>query len=84
MNNGELIPIYASSVIFLNVSTYDIYLIIVAAGILISSILGIYNAVKSNQKPTIDNTTADSLKKIDEELKNKDKDKGDNDSNIVE
>ena len=83
MNNGELIPIYASSVIFLNVSTYDIYLIIVAAGILISSILGIYNAVKSNQKPTIDNTTADSLKKIDEELK-KDKDKGNNDSNIIE
>ena len=77
MNNGELIPIYASSVIFLNFSTYDIYLIIVAAGILISSILGIYNAVKSNQKPTIDNTTADSLKKIDEELK-KDKDKEDN------
>ena len=77
MNNGDLIPIYASSVIFLNVSTYDIYLIIVAAGILISSILGIYNAVKSNQKPTIDNTTADSLKKIDEELK-KDKDKEDN------
>ena len=74
MNNGELIPIYASSVIFLNVSTYDIYLIIVAAGILISSFLGIYNAVKSNQKPTIDNTTADSLKKIDEELKSKNND----------
>ena len=73
MHNSDLIPIYASSTIFLNVSTYDVYLIIVAAGILISSVLGIYNAVKSNQKPTIDNTTVDELKKIDEELKNKDK-----------
>ena len=81
MNNGELIPIYASSVIFLNVSTYDIYLIIVAAGILISSILGIYNAVKSNQKPTIDNTTADSLKKIDEELKDQNDDNKSDESN---
>lgn len=78
MNSNELTPLFASTLLVGGISTYDIYLIIVAAGILISSIISIYNAVKSNQKPTIDQTTADSLKKIDEELKNKDKDQDKN------
>ena len=52
----------------------DIYLIIVGISILVSTIIAIINAIKSNKSITIDKSTQDQLKQIDEQL-NKDNDK---------
>ena len=52
----------------------DIYLIIVGISILVSTIIAIINAIKSNKSIAIDKTTQDQLKQIDEQL-NKDNDK---------
>ena len=52
----------------------DIYLIIVGISILVSTIIAIINAIKSNKSITIDKTTQEQLKSIDEQL-NKDNDK---------
>ena len=52
----------------------DIYLIIVGISILVSTIIAIINAIKSNKSITIDKSTQDQLKSIDEQL-NKDNDK---------
>ena len=49
----------------------DIYLIIVGISILVSTIIAIINAIKSNKSITIDKTAQDQLKSIDEQL-NKD------------
>ena len=49
----------------------DIYLIIVGISILVSTIIAIINAIKSNKSITIDKSTQDQLKSIDEQL-NKD------------
>ena len=49
----------------------DIYLIIVGISILVSTIIAIINAIKSNKSITIDKTTQEQLKSIDEQL-NKD------------
>ena len=51
----------------------EIYLIIVGISILVSTIIAIINAIKSGKTPTIDKTTQDQLKDIDEQLNNKDK-----------
>ena len=51
----------------------DIYLIIVGISILVSTVIAIINAIKSNKTITIDKATQDQLKSIDEQL-NKDKD----------
>ena len=50
----------------------DIYLIIVGISILVSTIIAIINAVKSNKSITVDKSVQDQLKSIDEQL-NKDK-----------
>ena len=52
----------------------DIYLIIVGISILVSTIIAIINAIKSNKSITIDKSTQDQLKQIDEQL-NKDNNK---------
>ena len=52
----------------------DIYLIIVGISILVSTIIAIINAIKSNKSITINKSTQDQLKQIDEQL-NKDNDK---------
>lgn len=52
----------------------DIYLIIVGISILVSTIIAIVNAIKSNKSIDIDKTTQEELKKIDEELKENHKD----------
>ena len=52
----------------------DIYLIIVGISILVSTIIAIINAIKSNKSITIDKSTQNQLKSIDEQL-NKDNDK---------
>ena len=49
----------------------DVYLIIVGISILVSTIIAIINAIKSNKSITIDKSTQDQLKSIDEQL-NKD------------
>lgn len=75
MTNAEQVPLYASAILVGGISTYDVYLIVVAAGILISSIIAVYNAVKSNKNVTIDSSTLQQLKEIDEKLKeNKEED----------
>ena len=50
----------------------DIYLIIVGISILVSTIIAVINAIKSNKSITIDKSTQEQLKSIDEQL-NKDK-----------
>ena len=49
----------------------DVYLIIVGVSILVSTIIAVINAIKSNKTITIDKTTQDQLKDIDAQLKSK-------------
>ena len=70
MNNNTTC-LFAASTLALTFN--DIYLIIVGISILVSTILAIFNAIKSNKSITIDKSTQDQLKSIDEQL-NKDKD----------
>lgn len=49
----------------------DIYLIIVGISILVSTIIAIINAIKSNKSITVDKSVQDQLKDIDEQLKSK-------------
>lgn len=74
------ISLFGSAVVLTvgSISINDIYLIIVAFGILVSSILGIISAIKNNKKVDIDSTTYEQLKKIQEELdKNKEEESKD-------
>lgn len=50
----------------------DIYLIIVGISILVSTVIAIINAIKSNKSITVDKSVQEQLKDIDEQL-NKDK-----------
>ena len=68
MNNNTTC-LFAASTLALTFN--DIYLIIVGISILVSTILAIINAIKSNNSITIDKSTQDQLKSIDEQL-NKD------------
>ena len=69
MNNNTTCLIAAST---LPLTFNDIYLIIVGISILVSTIIAIINAIKSNKQVTIDKSTQEQLKDIDEQL-NKDK-----------
>ena len=70
MNNNTTLLACAS----LTALTFnDVYLIIVGVSILVSTIIAVINAIKSNKTITIDKTTQDQLKDIDEQLKSKDK-----------
>ena len=69
MNNNTTCLIAAST---LTLTFNDIYLIIVGISILVSTIIAIINAIKSNKQVTIDKSTQEQLKDIDEQL-NKDK-----------
>ena len=71
MNNNTTC-LFAASTLALTFN--DIYLIIVGISILVSTIIAIINAIKSNKSITIDKSTQDQLKSIDEQL-NKDNDK---------
>ena len=68
MNNNTTC-LFAASTLALTFN--DIYLIIVGISILVSTIIAIINAIKSNKSITIDKTTQEQLKSIDEQL-NKD------------
>ena len=67
MNNNTTC-LFAASTLALTFN--DIYLIIVGISILVSTILAIINAIKSNKTITIDKSTQDQLKQIDEQLNN--------------
>ncbi len=69
MNNNTTC-LFAASTLALTFN--DIYLIIVGISILVSTIIAIINAIKSNKSITIDKSTQEQLKSIDEQL-NKDK-----------
>ena len=64
------ITLFASTTV-LALTFNDIYLIIVGISILVSTIIAVINAIKSNKTPTIDKTTQDQLKDIDAQLKSK-------------
>ena len=69
MNNNTTLLACAS----LTALTFnDVYLIIVGISILVSTIIAVINAIKSNKTITIDKTTQDQLKDIDKQLNNKD------------
>lgn len=68
MNNNTTC-LFAASTLALTFN--DIYLIIVGVSILVSTILAIINAIKTNKSISIDKTTQDALKDIDSQL-NKD------------
>ncbi len=70
MNNN--VTLCASATV-LALTFNDIYLIIVGISILVSTIIAIVNAIKSNKEITIDKTTQEQLKKIDEELSKSEK-----------
>ena len=70
MNNNTTC-LFAASTLALTFN--DIYLIIVGISILVSTVIAIINAIKSNKTITIDKSTQEQLKDIDEQL-NKDKD----------
>ena len=77
---NDNVSLFGSAVVLTvgSISINDIYLIIVAFGILVSSILGIISAIKNNKKVDIDSTTYEQLKKIQEELdKNKEEESKD-------
>ena len=68
MNNNTTLLACAS----LTALTFnDIYLIIVGVSILVSTIIAVINAIKSNKTITIDKSTQDQLKDIDKQLNNK-------------
>ena len=68
MNNNTTC-LFAASTLALTFN--DIYLIIVGISILVSTIIAIINAIKSNKSISIDKTTQNTLKDIDSQL-NKD------------
>ena len=68
MNNQ--ITLFASTTV-LALTFNDVYLIIVGISILVSTIIAIINAIKSNKTITIDKSTQDQLKDIDAQLKSK-------------
>lgn len=65
MNNNTTC-LFAASTLALTFN--DIYLIIVGVSILVSTIIAIINAVKAGKSVTIDKTTQETLKDIDEQL----------------
>lgn len=69
MNND--ITLCASASI-LALTFNDIYLIIVGISILVSTILAIFNAIKSNKNITIDKSVQEQLKDIDAAISKKD------------
>ena len=71
MNNQ--ITLFASTTV-LALTFNDVYLIIVGISILVSTIIAVINAIKSNKTITIDKTTQDQLKDIDEQLNKDNKD----------
>lgn len=64
------VSLFGSAVVLTvgSISINDIYLIIVAFGILVSSIISIISALKNGKKVDVDSTTYEQLKKIQKEL----------------
>lgn len=62
------------------VTINDIYLIIVASGILVSSIISIINAIRNNKNVQIDSTVYDQLKEIQDQLDKNQKEESKDDS----
>lgn len=69
MNNNNVTLTACASLAALTFN--DIYLIIVGISILVSTIIAIINAIKSNKSITVDKSVQDQLKDIDEQLKSK-------------
>ena len=76
------VSLFGSAVVLTvgSISINDIYLIIVAFGILVSSIISIIGALKNDKKIEIDSTTYEQLKKIQEELDKEKEEESKNDS----
>lgn len=76
------VSLFGSAVVLTvgSISINDIYLIIVAFGILVSSIISIIGALKNNKKVEVDSTTYEQLKKIQEELDKEKEEESKNDS----
>ena len=76
------VSLFGSAVVLTvgSISINDIYLIIVAFGILVSSIISIIGALKNDKKVEIDSTTYEQLKKIQEELDKEKEEESKNDS----
>ena len=68
MNNNTSLFGSAAILAVGTVSINDIYLIIVASGILVSSIISIINAIRNNKNVQIDSTVYDQLKEIQDQL----------------
>ncbi len=68
MNNNLTICAGAT---LIALSFNDIYLIIVGISILVSTIIAIINAIKSNRSISIDKDVQEKLKEIDKELEDK-------------
>lgn len=76
------VSLFGSAVVLTvgSISINDIYLIIVAFGILVSSIISIIGALKNGKKVDVDSTTYEQLKKIQEELEKEKEEESKNDS----
>jgi Leucine-rich repeat (LRR) protein len=68
MNNNTSLFGSAAILAVGTVTINDIYLIIVASGILVSSIISIINAIRNNKNVQIDSTVYDQLKEIQDQL----------------
>lgn len=77
MNNTNLFG--SALVLSVGITVNDIYLLIVATGILISSVIAIINAVKDSKKVEVDNDALAQLKEIQRQLDEK---KDDNDDSL--
>ena len=79
---NDNVSLFGSAVVLTvgSISINDIYLIIVAFGILVSSIISIIGALKNNKKVEVDSTTYEQLKKIQEELDKEKEEESKNDS----
>ena len=68
MNNNTSLFGSAAILAVGTVTINDIYLIIVASGILVSSIISIINAIRNNKNVQVDSTVYNQLKEIQDSL----------------
>lgn len=68
MNNNTSLFGSAAILAVGTVTINDIYLIIVASGILVSSIISIINAIRNNKNVQVDSTAYNQLKEIQDSL----------------
>lgn len=82
MNNNTSLFGSAAILAVGGITINDIYLIIVAFGILVSAIISIINAIRSNNKVQVDSTVYDQLKEIQDKLDEEEKKEESKDDSI--